>query len=108
MQIEVHGQHIEITDALRSYSQDKMTRLERHFEHPLELRMQLSIDKPNHRAEGHLKVAGREYHADASAETMYAAIDLLTDKLDRVLVKHKEKMVDHHRGENPAREGSFG
>ena len=108
MQIDVHGQHIEITDALRSYSQDKMTRLERHFEHPLELRMQLSIDKPNHRAEGHLKVAGREYHANASAETMYAAIDLLTDKLDRVLVKHKEKMVDHHRGENPAREGSFG
>ncbi len=108
MQIDVHGQHIEITDALRSYSQDKMTRLERHFEHPLELRMQLSIDKPNHRAEGHLKVAGREYHADASAETMYAAIDLLTDKLDRVLVKHKEKMVDHHRGENPARDGTFG
>ncbi|SIP91970.1 ribosome hibernation-promoting factor, HPF/YfiA family [Solilutibacter tolerans] len=108
MQIDVHGQHIEITDALRTYSQDKMTRLERHFEHPLELRMQLSIDKPNHRAEGHLKVAGREYHADASAETMYAAIDLLTDKLDRVLVKHKEKMVDHHRGENPARDGTFG
>ena len=108
MQIDVHGQHIEITDALRSYSQDKMTRLERHFEHPLELRMQLSIDKPNHRAEGHLKVAGREYHADASAETMYAAIDLLTDKLDRVLVKHKEKMVDHHRGEHPARDGTFG
>lgn len=107
MQIEVHGQHIEITDALRSYSQDKMTRLGRHFEHPLELRMQLSLDKPHHRAEGHLKVAGREYHADASAETMYAAIDLLTDKLDRVLVKHKEKMVDHHRGENPARDGTF-
>ncbi len=108
MQIDVHGQHIEITDALRSYSQDKMTRLERHFEHPLDLRLQLSIDKPHHRAEGHLKVAGREYHADASAETMYAAIDLLTDKLDRVLVKHKEKMVDHHRGENPARDGTFG
>ena len=108
MQIDVHGQHIEITDALRSYSQDKMTRLERHFEHPLDLRLQLSIDKPHHRAEGHLKVAGREYHADASAETMYAAIDLLTDKLDRVLVKHKEKMVDHHRGENPARDPTFG
>lgn len=108
MQIDVHGQHIEITDALRSYSQDKMTRLERHFDHPMDLRLQLCIDKPNHRAEGNLKVAGREFHADASAETMYAAIDLLTDKLDRLLVKHKEKMVDHHRGENPARDGTFG
>lgn len=107
MQIDVHGQHIEVTDALRSYSEDKMTRLERHFDHPLDLRLQLSLDKPNHRAEGHVKVAGRDYHADASAETMYAAIDLLTDKLDRLLMKHKDKMVDHHRGENPARDGTF-
>ena len=108
MRIEVQGQHIEVTDALRSYSEEKMGRLKRHFEHPVEVRLQLSLDKPHHRAEGHLRVNGGDYHADASAETMYAAIDLLTDKLDRLLVKHKEKMVDHHRGENPAREGAFG
>ena len=53
-------------------------------------------------------VAGRDLYADASAITMYAAIDLLADKLDRLLVKHKEKMVDHHRGENPVRDGTFG
>ena len=53
-------------------------------------------------------MAGGEYHADVSAETMYAAIDLLVDKLDRLLVKHKEKMVDHHRGSNPVRDGTFG
>lgn len=107
MQIEVHGHNLEVTDALRGYSQDKMSRLERHFEHPLDVRVQLSVDKPNHRAEGHLKVAGRDYHAEASGETMYGAIDLLTDKLDRLVMKHKEKMVDHHRGENPARNGTF-
>ena len=67
MQIEVHGQNLEVTDALRGYSQDKMSRLERHFEHPLDVRVQLSVDKPNHRAEGHLKVAGRDYHADLAS-----------------------------------------
>ncbi len=108
MQIEVYGQHIEITDALRSYTEEKMSRLDRHFEHPILLRVQLSVDKPDFRAEGKVLVAGREFFADASSETMYAAIDLLADKLDRLLVKHKEKMVDHHRGENPVRDGTFG
>lgn len=108
MQLDVHGQHIEVTDALRSYSQEKLGRLNRHFEHPMDVRLQLGLDKPNHRAEGNVRVAGHDYYADASAETMYAAIDLLADKLDRQLIKHKEKMVDHGRGENPVREGSFG
>ncbi len=108
MQIEVHGQHIEVTEALRAYCEEKATRLGRHFDQPLDVRMQLSLDKPHHRAEGHIKVAGGEYHADVSAETMYAAIDLLVDKLDRLLVKHKEKMVAQRRGANPARDGTFG
>ena len=108
MRIDVQGQHIEVTDALRSYSEEKLLRLKRHFDHPMDVRLQLSLDKPNHRAEGHIKVNGGDYHADASAETMYAAIDLLVDKLDRSLMKHKEKMTKHHRGENPARDGTFG
>lgn len=108
MRIEIQGQHIDVTDALRQYGEERMGRLKRHFDHPMEVRLQLGLDKPNHRAEGNIRVNGGNYHADASAPTMYAAIDLLTDKLDRLLMKHKEKMVDHHRGENPAREGAFG
>lgn len=107
MQIEVHGQNIEVTEALRQYVEEKMKRLDRHAV-VREARVQLRVDKPNHRAEGNLKLAGADYHADASGQTMYAAIDLLADKLDRLLLKHKEKMVDHHRGENPARDGTFG
>ena len=64
--------------------------------------------QPKFCAEGNVLVAGRDLYADATADTMYAAIDLLTDKLDRLLVKHKEKMVNHHRGENPVRDGTFG
>ena len=99
MRIEVHGQQMEITEALRSYTTEKFDRLSRHFGHPLDVRTQLSIDKPHHRAEATLNVSGRTLHADASEPTMYAAIDVLVDKLDRALMKHKDKMVDHHRGE---------
>ena len=108
MRIETHGHQMEVTPALREYVDTKMERLARHFERPCELRVQLSIDKPNHKAEGTLAIAGRTLHADAAAVDMYAAIDLLVDKLDRLLVKQKSKMVDHHRGENPARNATFG
>ena len=64
--------------------------------------------KPDHKAEANVAIAGRTLHADASAEDMYAAIDLLADKLDRLLLKHKEKLVDHHRGDSIARDGGLG
>lgn len=107
MRIETHGQQIEVTPALRDYVQTRLARLDRHFDPPMEVRVLLSLDPPDHRAEATVGLVGRTLHADATAADMYAAIDLLTDKLDRLLVKHKEKMVDHHRGESPARSGDF-
>ncbi len=100
MRIETHGHQLEVTPALRDYVETKLSRLSRHFEHPLAVRTQLSIQKPAHCAEATVNVSGRTLHADANGQDMYAAIDLLADKLDRLLMKHKEKMVDHHRGES--------
>lgn len=108
MRIETHGQQIEVTPALRDYVETKLQRLSRHVDQPFDVRAQLSLDKPDHRAEATVTLAGRTMHADASAVDMYAAIDLLADKLDRLLVKHRKKITDHHRGENPVRDGEFG
>lgn len=108
MRIETHGQQIEVTAALRDYVDTKLARLQRHFEQPFDVRTLLTLDKPNHRAEATITIAGRTLHADASAIDMYAAIDLLADKLDRLMVKHKEKLIDHHRGASLARSGELG
>lgn len=108
MRIETHGQQIEVTPALREYVESKLARLARHYDHPFDVRTQLSLDKPDHRAEATVNVAGRTLHADASAIDMYAAIDLLADKLDRLLVKHKEKAVDRHRGGDSLRNADIG
>jgi putative sigma-54 modulation protein len=108
MRIETHGQQIEVTPALRDYVESKLARLQRHFDQPFDVRTQLSIEKPAHRAEANVTIAGRMLHADAAGENMYAAIDLLADKLDRLLMKHKEKLVDHHRGDSAVRSGDFG
>ena len=95
MHIETYGQQLEITPALREYVETKFQRLARHFGQHCEVRTQLSINKPDHQAIATVNLPGRTLHADASAPTMYAAIDILADKLDRLLLKHKEKSHSH-------------
>ena len=97
MRIETYGHEIEATPALREYDETKLRRLERHFEQPFEVRTQLGTRKPDYLAEATVNIAGRTLHADGGAQTMYAAIDILADKLDRLLVKHKEKRTDVQR-----------
>ena len=108
MRIETYGHEIEVTPALREYVETKLKRLERHFEQPFEVRTQLGTRKPDYLAEATVNIAGRTLHADAAAVDMYAAIDLLADKLDRLLMKQKERMVDHRRGEGIAQSGTLG
>ena len=96
MRIETHGQQLEVTPALREYVDNKLQRIDRHFDQPIEIRLQLGLRKPDHHAEATLTVPGRTLHADATGENMYAAIDVLADKLDRLILKHKEKQQDHH------------
>ena len=106
MQIETYGQQMDVTPALRSYVETRFKRLGRHFEGDCEIRVQLGLEKPAHKAEANVTLAGRKLHADATGQDMYAAIDLLVDKLDRQLIKHKEKLVEQRRGEGLARMGT--
>ena len=108
MRIDISGRQMEITSALRDYAQEKLGRLAKHFEQHLDTRMILSVDKLEHKAEATIHTPGKTLFADALASDMYAAIDLLADKLDRLVIKQKEKIKDHHRGESAARSDSFG
>ena len=103
MRIDTSGQQREVTPALRDYVESKLSRLSRHFDQPIDVRTQLSLERTDHCAEANVNIAGRTLHADATAQNMYAAIDLLADKLDRLLMKHKEKLIDSHRGGDAAR-----
>jgi len=108
MRIEISGHQMEITAALREYAQEKMGKLAKHFEQHLDTRMILSVDKLEHKAEATVHTPGKTLFADSLAADMYAAIDLLADKLDRLVIKQKEMLKDHHRGESAARSDSFG
>ncbi len=98
MQLSISGHHVEVTDALKGYTSEKLGKLERHFDHITNVHVVLSVEKQRQRAEATAHVSGAELFADADSDDMYAAIDALIDKLDRQLLKHKEKLVNRHHG----------
>jgi putative sigma-54 modulation protein len=97
MQINITGQHLKVTQPLKEYVEKKFEKLTRHFDHVINIHVVLTVEKLEHHAEASLQVSGNKIFADASNEGMYAAIDNLVDKLDRQIVKHKEKLKDHHQ-----------
>lgn len=99
MNLNITGHQIDVTDGLRQHVNAKFDKLERHFDHLIDVHVILKVENLDHIAEASINTRGRTLFADARAADMYAAIDALTDKLDRQVLKHKEKLTDHHRGQ---------
>jgi len=98
MQVNVSGHHVEVTDSLRKYVATKLEKLERHFDRITNMSVILSVEKQRQKAESTVHISGGENYADAEHDDLYAAIDMLADKLDRQLIKKKEKTKDRkHR-----------
>ena len=99
MQVTITGHHLDLTDSLREYVKSKMERLERHFDQVTNINVILSVEKLRQKAEATVPVNGSNIFANAEDQDMYTAIDSLVDKLDRQIIKRKEKVTDHHRNE---------
>ena len=94
MQLTVSGHHIDSTDALRQHVSDKFQKLQRHIDHITNIEVTLTVEKEIHKAEANLHISGANIFASSESNDMYSGIDNLADKLDRQIIKHKEK----HRG----------
>lgn len=92
MQINITGHRLEITPAIRAFTEEKFEKLERHFDHITAINVVYDVEKLRQIAEATVFVAKAELHASAESENLYAAIDSLIDKLDRQLIKHKDKI----------------
>lgn len=95
MQINITGHHVELTEALSGYVHNKFEKLERHFDSITNVQVTLSIEKQRQKAEADMHVSGGQLFATSEQDDMYAAIDGLIDKLDRQIIKHKEKVKSH-------------
>ena len=98
MNLTISGHHVDVTPAIREYVMNKLERITRHFDQVIDITVILTVEKLRQKAETNLHIRGKDLHAEAVEEDLYAAIDLVIDKLDRQVVKHKE-CIKAHNGE---------
>jgi putative sigma-54 modulation protein len=103
MNLHMTGHHLEITPSIRDYVSSKMIRINRHFDHVIDVNMILTVEKLRQKIEANVHLSGKDIFVESEDDDMYAAIDLLVDKLDRQIVKHKEKIKNKHPGDSPKR-----
>lgn len=99
MQIEITGHQIDVTNSMRDYFNNKFTRIKRHFDQVINVHAILSVEKIYHKAEATININGKTLFAESTEEDLYAAIDLLIDKLDKQVRRHKDKTTSKSRGE---------
>ena len=108
MQVSVIGRHIEVTEALKQYATEKFGRLEKYFPSAMQAIITLSVVKKGHHiAEAAIKSNGVLIQASEETEEMYAALDLLIEKIERRVRRYKEKLVNHKHHAGRAEEQGF-
>ena len=101
MNLTISGHHLEVTPALRSYVTNKLDRIMRHFDQVVDVKVLLTIEnlkekERRQRAECSIRVKGSDMFAESAHADLYAAVDELVDKLDRQVVRHKDRVQNHH------------
>lgn len=94
MNLNITGLNFDVTEAIKNRVSAKLERISRHADNIISVAITLSVEKVSNKAEADLHLAGKDLHVEAVEEDMYAAIDVLMDKLDRAVLKHKEKSND--------------
>ena len=96
MNLNITGHHVEVTPAIREYVSGKLDRVIRHFDNVTSVNVILSVDKLDQKAETTVHVRGKDIHVESADADLYAAIDAMTDKLDRQVLKYKQKAAEHN------------
>jgi putative sigma-54 modulation protein len=100
MNLMITGHHVDVSQPLRDYVENKLDRVVRHFDRIIDIAVVLGVEKPSEkdrrqRAEVNLRLRGNVIHVEHFAEDLYAAIDGLVDKLDRQVLRYKDKVQGH-------------
>jgi putative sigma-54 modulation protein len=101
MNLHLSGHHVDITPAMREYVTTKLGRITRHFDHVIDVNVILTVEKLRQKIEASVHLSGKDIFCESSDTDMYAAIDNLADKLDRQIIKHKEKHFERRGSRTP-------
>jgi len=108
MNLHLTGHHLEITPAIREYVSGKLQRITHHFDHVIDLHAILTVERAQCKIEASVHVRGKEIFCECADADMYAAIDSLVDKLDRAMIKHKEKSLERRHTGTPLKHRAAG
>ena len=97
MQLNISGHHLDVTEAIKQHSIEKLSKIKHHFDHLININMILGVEKDVQKAEASIHVSGADLFAKAESGDMYASIDQMANKLDAQIRKHKEKLNDHRK-----------
>ena len=100
MNITVNAKYITLTDAIRDYSEKKIQRIAKYFDDKMDIHVNLNVEKNMHIAEIFVNVKGMFLKGIEKSEDMYASIDMAVDKIERQVVKYKEKLISRKNIEN--------
>jgi len=97
MQLSISGHHLDITEAIKQHSIEKLSKIKHHFDHLININMILEVEKDVQKAEATIHVSGADLFAKAESDNLYVSIDQMVNKLDTQIKKHKEKLNDHRK-----------
>jgi putative sigma-54 modulation protein len=95
MNLVISGRHMAVTPSIRGYVESKLSRIRRHFDHVIDVSVILTVDHLARMVEVGCHVAGKEIFVKSRDPDLYAAIDAVADKLDRQIIKHKDRLHAH-------------
>ncbi len=95
MQLSVKGRNLEVTDAIRAYAEEKVQRMTRYLENIVSGTVYLSVEKHQQIAEVTLRVRDLTIRAEESTDDLYSSIDLVAEKLERQILRYKERIAAH-------------
>ncbi|MBX3661534.1 MAG: ribosome-associated translation inhibitor RaiA [Burkholderiales bacterium] len=100
MNLHLTGHHLQITPAIRDHVANKLEKITAHFDHVIDINVIMTVEKLQHKVEATVHLSGKDIFCEVREEDMYVAIDHLVNKLDRAIIKHKEKHLSHrHDGD---------
>ncbi|MFQ3368415.1 MAG: putative sigma-54 modulation protein [Methylophilaceae bacterium] len=99
MNLNITGRHFEITPALKKHIEDKFIKINNHFDHVINAKFILSVEKFDNIVDATIHLPHLDINAKSVDEDMYKSIDLVINRLDRQVIKYKEKNKDHHQSE---------
>ena len=102
MNLKITGLNFDVTEAIKKHVSSNLERISRHADNVISVTVTLSVEKLNNKAEADVHLAGKDLHVETVESDMYAAVDVLMDKLDRAVLKYKEKRNDVRATAAPA------